>query len=154
VSVGIALLLVVCGVGVGFASALFGVGGGILMVPLIVLGFHQTQHVAEGTSLLVIVPTAVAGVLAQRRRGQAMALRYSALLAVGGVCGAYLGAALALRLPKHDLQAVFGVVLALTGVRVLRSGLVLRATRRQERKSLESPAAAVTTRPDPQAGLD
>jgi uncharacterized membrane protein YfcA len=145
VSVGIALALVACGVAVGFASALFGVGGGILMVPLLVLVFGKTQHVAEGTSLLVIVPTAVAGVLAQRRGGAA-SFRHAALLALGGVGGAYLGAALALTLPHKTLQAIFGAALFLSGIRVLHGGLVLRRKRTTYARPLEgSPAVQIET---------
>lgn len=68
-SVEFALLAVAVGVIVGVISALFGAGGGIIMVPFMVLILEKTQHVAEGTSLLVIVPTALAGVYAHRKAG-------------------------------------------------------------------------------------
>ena len=119
------IALVASGVAVGFASALFGVGGGILMVPLIVLVFGKSQHLAEGTSLLVIVPTALTGVLAQRRTGE-VSFRHAGLLAVGGVGGAYVGAAIALHLPHTTLQAIFGIALLLSGLRVIKTGLNLR----------------------------
>ena len=127
-SVEIAIALVASGIAVGFASALFGVGGGILMVPLIVLVFGKSQHLAEGTSLLVIVPTALSGVIAQRRTGE-VSFRHAALLAMGGVGGAYLGAAIALHLPHNTLQAIFGVALLLSGLRVIKTGLSLRIRR-------------------------
>ncbi|MGH8573566.1 MAG: TSUP family transporter, partial [Gammaproteobacteria bacterium] len=57
------------GIGVGVFSALFGVGGGIIMVPFMTLVLDKGQHLAEGTSLLVIVPTAIVGALAHRRAG-------------------------------------------------------------------------------------
>lgn len=143
-SVEIAIALVASGVAVGFSSALFGVGGGILMVPLLVLAFGKSQHLAEGTSLLVIVPTAVAGVLAQRR-SRAASFRHAALLALGGVGGAYLGAALALTLPHKALQEIFGAVLLLTGTRVLRGGLGLR--RKQPERGSPEGAAVVQIEP-------
>ena len=48
---------------------MFGVGGGVIMVPYMVTFLDKTQHVAEGTSLMVIVPTAIAGVIAHNKRG-------------------------------------------------------------------------------------
>jgi uncharacterized membrane protein YfcA len=131
VSAAIAIALIASGVAVGFSSALFGVGGGILMVPLLVLAFGKTQHLAEGTSLLVIVPTAISGVLAQRR-ARVASFRHAGVMAAGGVGGAYLGAALAQHLPHKTLQMLFGALLLISGIRVLRSGLRLRGSRRPE----------------------
>lgn len=126
-SVELVLFLVFAGLVVGFASALFGVGGGILMVPLIVLIFGRSQHLAQGTSLLVIVPTAVAGVLAHRK-SQFVSFRYSVLIALGGVGGAYVGAAVALELPQERLQLLFGLFMAVTGARLLRTGWKIRGS--------------------------
>lgn len=130
----IIFLVGLAGVGVGVLSALFGVGGGILMVPFMVLALDATQHVAEGTSLLVIIPTAVAGVLAHRRRGY-VAFRHAAVLALGGLGGAYLGASLALGLSPAVLQGIFGVLVAITGVRFVVRGL---GTMRREREAQRS----------------
>lgn len=102
-SVELALAIAGAGVLVGILSGLFGVGAGILMVPFMVLALDKGQHLSEGTSLLVIVPTAVVGVL-MHNKGNFVSFRTGALLAAGGVGGAYLGAALALRLPAETLQ--------------------------------------------------
>jgi uncharacterized membrane protein YfcA len=68
-SAGVAILLALSGVAVGAFSALFGVGGGLLMAPLITVFLDRSQHLAEGTSLLAIIPISIAGVLAHRGRG-------------------------------------------------------------------------------------
>jgi uncharacterized protein len=122
-----AALVLLAGVAVGGFSALFGVGGGLLMVPFMVLALDLTQHVAEGTSLLVIVPTAAAGVLAHRRRGY-VSFRLGTLLAAGGIGGAYLGALLAHRLDAADLQKIFGAFVLLMGARLILQGLGSRAS--------------------------
>jgi uncharacterized membrane protein YfcA len=62
--------LVGFGVVVGVTSGLLGVGGGTLVVPFLTLAVGFSQHSAEATSLLVILPTAIAGSLALRRRGR------------------------------------------------------------------------------------
>jgi uncharacterized membrane protein YfcA len=121
VSLPVAIGVVVAGVATGILSALFGVGGGILMVPFITLALDESQHLAEGTSLLVIVPTAIAGVVAHNRRGF-VSFRHAVLIALGGVGGAALGAWLALRLDADVLQKVFGAFVFVMGARLIVSG--------------------------------
>ena len=113
------------GFATGVLSALFGVGGGLVMVPLMVLVLGLGQHVAEGTSLLVIVPTAVAGVIVHSRRGY-VSFKHAAMLAAGGIVGAYGGAELALRLQAGTLRRAFAVFLLLMGARVGWQGLRAR----------------------------
>jgi uncharacterized membrane protein YfcA len=117
--------LVAFGVVTGAASGLLGVGGGTLMVPFLTLAAGMSQHSAEATSLLVVLPTAIVGSLVLRRRGigdLGLALRVGALGAVGGI----LGALLALALPGHVLRIVFACFLLLVSVRLVRDSLALR----------------------------
>ncbi|MGI8775742.1 MAG: sulfite exporter TauE/SafE family protein [Actinomycetota bacterium] len=118
--------LVFLGIGVGIMSAMFGVGGGVLMVPFLVFLLGATQHEAEGTSLFVIVPTALAGVFAHRKRGYVL-VRPAFLIAVLGTVGAYAGARLALSIDAESLQRVFGVFVFVVGVRLLVQGRRLRS---------------------------
>ena len=113
--------IVVAGVAVGVLSALFGVGGGLIMVPFIVLVLDRSQHLAEGTSLVVIVPTAIAGVIAHWRNGF-VSLREALLLALGGVVGGYLGASIALGTSGGTLRLLFGIFLAAMGLRNVWQG--------------------------------
>jgi uncharacterized membrane protein YfcA len=121
---GIALYaaLVAFGFLAGAAAGLLGIGGGILMVPFLTLVAGASQHQAEATSLLVILPTAIVATLVLRRKGvgdAALALRFGAVGAVGGVVGALA----ALALPGHVLRIVFAVFLAVMAVRLLHDGL-------------------------------
>ncbi len=118
----VALGIVAFGLLTGVLSALFGVGGGLVMVPFMVLALGSDQHLAEGTSLLVIVPTAIVGVIAHTRRGY-VSFKHAALLAVGGVAGSFLGATIALQLEEGALQVIFGAFLALMGVRTVVQAL-------------------------------
>jgi hypothetical protein len=116
------VVLVVFGVVVGVASGLLGVGGGTLVVPFLTLAVGYSQHAAEATSLLVILPTAIVGSLVLRRRGVGdlgLALRFGAVGAVGSV----LGALLALALPAVTLRFVFAVFVGVVGIRLARDGL-------------------------------
>lgn len=109
------------GIVVGVLSALFGIGGGIVMVPFMVLLLDSSQHLAEGTSLLVVVPTAIAGVIAHTKRGF-VDFRAAAWLGAGGVIGAFLGARIALASAGPTLQIYFAVFLVLMGARLIRDG--------------------------------
>lgn len=109
------------GVVVGLLSALFGIGGGVAMVPFMVLLLERSQHLAEGTSLLVIVPTAIAGVIAHHKRGF-VSFRLAGTLAIGGVVGAFLGARLALSLEEGVLTKFFAVFLVAMGIRIILEG--------------------------------
>jgi uncharacterized membrane protein YfcA len=114
--------LVAVGLVAGVASGLLGVGGGTLVVPFLTLAVGLSQHAAEATSLLVILPTAIAGSFALRRReiGElGLALRFGTIGAVGSI----LGALLALALPASTLRLVFAVFVGLDGLRLVRDGL-------------------------------
>ncbi|HEX4525727.1 MAG TPA: TSUP family transporter [Gaiellaceae bacterium] len=116
------VVLVAFGVLVGIASGLLGVGGGTLMVPFLTLVAGLSQHAAEATSLLVILPTAIAGTLALRRRGvgdAGFAIRFG----IVGSVGAVLGALLALALPGATLREVFAVFVGLVGLKLIGDGL-------------------------------
>jgi uncharacterized membrane protein YfcA len=110
------------GLGTGMASGLLGVGGGTLMVPFLTLAVGLSQHSAEATSLVVVLPTAIVASLELRRRGVgdlATALRFG----VAGAAGAVGGALLALELPGSTLRVVFAVFLGLVGLRLVATAV-------------------------------
>lgn len=111
---------VALGLVAGVLSAVMGVGGGVIMVPAMVLLFGLDQHTAEGTSLLVIVPTAIAGSIRHTRNGYTD-WGLGALVGVGGIAGALLGAEVALSLDGEVLRRLFAVFLLITAVRMLWS---------------------------------
>jgi uncharacterized membrane protein YfcA len=111
--------LIAVGAAAGVLAGLLGVGGGILLVPFLVLAVGMTQHEAEATSLLVILPTALAASIALRRRGVGD-LPVALLIGLVGAVGAVAGALLALSLPADALRTVFAVLLAIAGLRLVR----------------------------------
>ena len=117
--------VVAAGLVVGVMAALFGVGGGLLMVPFMVLFLDKGQHLAEGTSLLVIVPTAIVGVIAHSKRGF-VDLPAAGRMALGGVAGAVVGARVALGISGEVLETVFGGFVIAIGIRFVLQGLGAR----------------------------
>ena len=118
---GLYLALIAFGVVAGVASGLLGVGGGTIFVPFLTLAVGLTQHGAEATSLLVILPTAIVGSLTLRRKGVGnlgLALRFGLV----GAVGAFAGAKLALALPEATLKIVFAVFVGVVGLKLAWDG--------------------------------
>jgi uncharacterized membrane protein YfcA len=102
---------IVVGLAGGFLSGLFGVGGGILMAPLLVQLARLDQRRASATSLLAIIPTSLAGASAYAWRGQA-AYALAAVITLGGVVGSWAGARLLRRVSVTALAWAFVALLA------------------------------------------
>src|ERR1700693_870370 len=111
------LLITAGGIVVGIASGLTGVGGGTLIVPLLGLGFGIGQRVAQGTSLVAILPTAAIGALTHHRNGD-VNLRAAVWMGGAGVPAALAGPALALWVAQRVLGGMFGVFLVLAAARM------------------------------------
>jgi uncharacterized membrane protein YfcA len=114
--------LVAFGVLTGVLSGVLGVGGGIFMVPFLVLAIGLSQHAAQATSLLVVLPTAAVGSWALYKRGVGdprVALR----MGLVGMIGSIGGTALALSLPGQVLRIFFALLMVVVGVRLLRDAL-------------------------------
>jgi uncharacterized membrane protein YfcA len=103
------VLAAVLGVVAGVMSGLFGVGGGILFVPILTwLGLSQLH--AEASSLLAIVPTVFVGVWRQQRYGH-VRWRPAVIIGVASIAATVGGAELAVSLPESTLRKLFAVLL-------------------------------------------
>ncbi|MEA2656411.1 MAG: uncharacterized protein QOI23_1776 [Chloroflexota bacterium] len=115
-------LAVLGGLAAGLVSGIVGVGGGTLFVPIMTTGFKFTQHLAQGTSLAAIIPTAIVGGVTHVREGNVV--REAAIwMGVGGVGGAVLGALVAVHVPALTLARIFAVWLILNAFFLARRGL-------------------------------
>lgn len=110
-----ALLL---GFAAGVASGLLGVGGGIVLVPGLVLALGVSQHQAHATSLAAIVPIGLVGfaVFAIHRE---VNYALAGFLVLGSLVGAPVGARAMSRIPERPLALVFAAVVAAAGIRLL-----------------------------------
>lgn len=113
-----AFILLVTGLGVGVLSGLLGVGGGVAMVPILVLLLHYGQKSGQATSLAAITLTALSGAVSYGIAGEVMLLP-AAVVAVGGLVGAVLGVGLLRRLSENQVRLVFGVLMVVVAVRLL-----------------------------------
>lgn len=112
------LLLAIVGIVGGFFSGLLGVGGGIVMVPMLISLIRFDQRRASATSLAAIVPTALVGSVGYLIGGR-VELLAGLLIAVGGVVGSQLGSWLLRRVPTRTLRWLFVALLVALGAWML-----------------------------------
>jgi uncharacterized membrane protein YfcA len=112
------LIALTVGLFTGIVSGLMGIGGGNIMVPASTILLGLTQHLAQGVSLIVIVPTAISGAWSHFKRGN-VATRVALLLAPGAALGGLIGASVAQGLDRDTLRVVFGVLLFYFALRYL-----------------------------------
>ncbi|EAX46361.1 conserved hypothetical protein [Thermosinus carboxydivorans Nor1] len=103
---------------VGIFSGLLGVGGGVFLVPIMVSCFAIAQHTAHGTSLAVVIPTAIVSAIIYGFHGNAD-LGVSLNLIVGSVIGASIGARIMKKIPAAQLKRLFGILLVFVGLRMV-----------------------------------
>jgi uncharacterized membrane protein YfcA len=115
-----ALVLLGAGGTAGFLSGLFGVGGGLIMVPALVLLVGMAQHRAHATSLAAIVPIALVGAVIFGR-AESVDVVAAALLAGGSLAGVQLGTRLMDRMSGERLALAFGGFVILVALAMLLS---------------------------------
>lgn len=113
------VLYLLLGLLAGTLSGLIGIGGGILIVPALVLLFGLTQHQAQGTTLALLVPPI--GILAayEYYRHGYVNIKIAAFVCLGFFLGGLLGAKLATNIPDVALGRIFGVALLLIALKMI-----------------------------------
>ncbi len=109
------LLLFLSGLGAGAFGGLLGLGGGILIVPILTLGFGLPLHAAVGTSLVCVIATSAGAAAVNVTAGRAD-VRLGMLLAAGTVVGALTGGVVAGFLPERGLAGLFAALMIYTGI--------------------------------------
>jgi uncharacterized membrane protein YfcA len=132
------LLLALSGLAAGAFGALLGLGGGILIVPILTLGFDVPLTAAVGTSLICVIATSTGAAAINVRAGRAD-VRLGMTLGAGTVVGALTGAVVAGFLPERLLAALFAALLAYTGFTMARG--LLRRGRQDDDDARLDPAA-------------
>lgn len=113
------ILLIIIGLLAGLFSGLLGVGGGIVMIPLMVFALGFTQHEAQGTSLAVLaVPVTLIAAYNYYNAGH-VNWKYAAVIAVTFVVGAYFGSKFAISIDQGMLKKVFGFILIIVALRLI-----------------------------------
>ena len=121
----------VIGVISGYLAGMMGVGGGAIVVPALVVGLGFPQHLAQGTSLIQMIPTAVSGIWTHHRLGH-IQWHMAPWLGVGAIAGGWVGSVVAGWLPSATLRYVFSAFTLLMGVHYIRRSRRAVAAERRE----------------------
>jgi uncharacterized protein len=105
------LLVLLLGLGAGVLVGLLGIGGGVVVVPALVYLLHMDQHLAQGTSLLILLPPVGLGALREYWKQGNVDLRAGIVCVFGILAGGYLGGIIAVPLDSRHLKGLFGCFL-------------------------------------------
>ena len=119
-----AMMLAIGGLITGLLSGMFGVGGGFVIVPALVLITGMSIHRAIATSLLVIVWVSISGVASHFAAGRGISLEVTGLFVLGGVIGMSLGGRVSKRLPAPLLEKAFAAGIAAVAIFIVSKTLV------------------------------
>ena len=120
-SVSTILILLVIGIITGVMAGMLGVGGGIVVIPALVMIMGLSQQTAQGTSLAMMLPPI--GILAVYNYYKAghVDFRFAILLAIAFIAGSYFGSKIAITIPQALMKKIFGGVLFLVSIKMLLS---------------------------------
>lgn len=120
-TVSMIILLILIGIVTGIMAGMLGIGGAIVMVPALVFMLGFSQHMAQGTSLAVMLPPI--GVIAAYNYWKAgqVNLKFALILAAAFLLGSYFGSKIALTIPEAMLKKIFGAILLLVAAKMLLS---------------------------------
>jgi len=114
------LVILLLGLGVGVLVGLLGIGGGVVLVPAMVYLLGMDQHLAQGTSLFILLPPIGLGALREYWKQGQVDSRAGILCAVGMLVGAYGGSLVALPLASRHLKGLFGCFLVVSAILLWR----------------------------------
>ncbi len=112
-----AFLYIALGVIAGLLAGAFGIGGGVVMVPVLLVFFKQPIHLVIGTSMMAIVPIAIAGALRHYSLHN-IDTRLALLIGLGGIIGAVIGASIIMKVPAFYVKRAFALFLIYSAIRL------------------------------------
>ena len=113
------ILLILIGIVAGFLSGLIGIGGGILIVPALVILLGFSQKLAQGTSLgIMLLPIGILAVIQYHKEGY-LNINYAAIVAVSFILGSFFGSKLAVSLSDDKVKKIFAFILLIIAMKML-----------------------------------
>ena len=113
------VILILIGVIAGMFSGMFGIGGGLIMVPAMVFFLAMSQHSAQGTSLgVLVVPVAAVAAYNYYKAGE-LNTKYAIIIALSFVIGGYFGSKVSLGLSEVMLKRIFGILMMAMAIKLI-----------------------------------
>ncbi len=113
------IILIAIGLITGMMGGMFGVGGGIVVIPSLIFFFGMTQHQAQGTSTaFMLLPVGLLAFINYYKAGH-INIKYASILAVTFFIGSFFGSKLAINLSDDILKKIFAIFIILAGIKML-----------------------------------
>jgi len=115
------VILICIGLAAGLLSGIVGIGGGLIMIPLLMILLDLDQHTAQGTSLAVMLPPI--GILAAMNYYQAgnLKMNYALVIATTFIIGGYFGSKVAMQISPITLKKIFGIIMLVVSIKLIFS---------------------------------
>ena len=115
------IILIMIGLMAGVFGGMFGVGGAIIMVPALVYFLGVDQHMAQGTSVAIMLPPIGLFAAYNYYKAGQVNIWYAVIIAFAFLAGGYFGSKIALALPENLMRKIFGILLLLVALRIIFS---------------------------------
>lgn len=113
------IVLILIGVASGMLSGLVGVGGGLVIVPALIIFLHFSQKMAQGTSLaILLLPVGILAVMEYYKHGE-IDIKVALIISLGFLAGGYFGSKIALILPQETVKKIFAIFIIVIGIKML-----------------------------------
>jgi hypothetical protein len=113
------IIILIIGLFAGVFSGFIGIGGGLIVVPCLVYFLGMSQHLAQGTSLaMMLPPIGVIAVYNYYKAGE-VDFKVAAILCISFIAGSYFGSKIAIRLSPDQLKKAFGIIIILVGIKLV-----------------------------------
>ncbi len=112
------LILIVIGLTAGFLGGMVGLGGGIILIPALVVFLAMDQRMAQGTSIAIMLPPIGLFAVYNYYKAGYVNIKYALVIAVVFMVGGYLGSKLALNIPVSTLKKIFALLLIIVAAKM------------------------------------
>ena len=113
------ILLILIGLLTGFLAGMLGIGGGLVVIPALIMVMGMTQQDAQGTSLVMMLPPIGAVAAYNYYKAGHMDIKYGLILAAAFIFASYFGSKLAVKIPSEVLKRIFGIFLLIVAIKML-----------------------------------
>jgi uncharacterized protein len=113
------LILIIIGLTAGFLGGMVGLGGGIILIPALVVFLAMDQRMAQGTSIAIMLPPIGLFAVYNYYKAGYVNIKYALVIAVVFMVGGYLGSKLALNIPASTLKKIFALLLVLIAAKMV-----------------------------------
>lgn len=113
------LILIIIGLAAGFLGGMVGLGGGIILIPALVMFLAMDQRMAQGTSIAIMLPPIGLFAVYNYYKAGYVNIKYALVIAAVFMIGGYLGSKLALNIPVSMLRKIFALLLLLVAAKMV-----------------------------------